>query len=89
MGGDEEWYNKGMSTISVDDINRDPQRFLERVENGESLLVVRGDCPVAEVTPVARPETGLRPYGLAYGQFTVPDDFDSPLPDDPRGDRGL
>ncbi len=24
----------------------------------------------------------LRPYGLAYGQFTVPKDFDDPLPDD-------
>jgi hypothetical protein len=24
----------------------------------------------------------LRPYGLAAGEFTVPDDFDEPLPDD-------
>jgi hypothetical protein len=23
----------------------------------------------------------LRPYGLAYGKFTVPADFDDPLPD--------
>ncbi|HWQ36816.1 MAG TPA: hypothetical protein VNQ79_28550 [Blastocatellia bacterium] len=27
------------------------------------------------------PET-LRPYGLAAGEFTVPDDFDDPLPDE-------
>lgn len=26
--------------------------------------------------------TMLRPYGLAHGQFTVPKDFDDPLPDD-------
>ena len=71
-----------MSTISVDDIRRDPNRFLELVESGEPLLVVRGEQPVAEVTPVARPETGLRPYGLAASEFTVPDDFDAPLPDD-------
>ena len=24
----------------------------------------------------------LRPYGLAAGQFAVPDDFDAPLPDE-------
>lgn len=28
------------------------------------------------------PETGLRPYGLARGEFVVPEDFDDPLPDD-------
>jgi len=26
--------------------------------------------------------TGRRPYGLAAGQFVVPDDFNEPLPDD-------
>ncbi len=26
--------------------------------------------------------TGLRPYGLARGEFVVPEDFDDPLPDD-------
>lgn len=25
---------------------------------------------------------GLRPHGLAVGQFTVPDDFDASLPDE-------
>jgi hypothetical protein len=26
--------------------------------------------------------SGLRPIGLAKGQFTVPDDFNAPLPED-------
>jgi hypothetical protein len=26
--------------------------------------------------------TSPRPYGLCAGEFTVPDDFDAPLPDD-------
>ena len=71
-----------MSTISVEDIRRDPKSFLERVESGESMLVVKGEQLVAEVKPVTAAETGLRPYALAAGQFTVPDDFDHPLPDD-------
>ena len=32
--------------------------------------------------------TNLRPYGLAKGEFVVPDDFDDPLPDDILEDFG-
>jgi antitoxin (DNA-binding transcriptional repressor) of toxin-antitoxin stability system len=71
-----------MSTISVQDIQRDPLAFLRRVEAGESFLVVRGEQPLAEVRPVAAPATQPRPFGLCAGQFTVPPDFDRPLPDE-------
>jgi len=75
-------YNAHMSTISVQEIHRDPVAFLRRVEAGESLLVIRGERPVAEVKPILGPESTPRPYGLSAGQFTVPADFDEPLPDD-------
>ncbi len=71
-----------MSTISVQDIQRDVLAFLRRVEAGESFLVVSGAHPVAEVRPVAAPATELRPIGLCAGHFTVPPDFDGPLPED-------
>jgi antitoxin (DNA-binding transcriptional repressor) of toxin-antitoxin stability system len=71
-----------MSTISVQDIERDPLAFLRRVEAGESLLVVRGEQPVAEVRPLPPAAGQPRPYGLCAGQFTVPADFDRPLPED-------
>ena len=71
-----------MSTITVQDIERDLPGFLRRVEAGESFLVVRGGQPLAEVRPVPAAATALRPYGLDAGRFTVPADFDEPLPDD-------
>jgi antitoxin (DNA-binding transcriptional repressor) of toxin-antitoxin stability system len=71
-----------MSTISVQDIQRDLLTFLRRVEAGESFLVVSGERPLAEVRPVAVPATEPRPFGLCAGGFTVPPDFDQPLPDD-------
>lgn len=71
-----------MSTISVQEIERDPHAFLQRVESGESLLVVRGARAVAEVKPAPTPEMAPRPFGLCAGQFTVPVDFDAPLPEE-------
>ena len=71
-----------MSTISVQDIQRDPVTFLQRVEAGEAFVVVRGDHPLAEVRPLATAGDQPRPFGLCAGRFTVPADFDQPLPDD-------
>ena len=41
-------------------------------ENGSGLLTILNTSASA----------GLRPLGLAKGEFTVPDDFNSPLPED-------
>ena len=71
-----------MSTITVQDIQRDPAAFLQRVEAGEAFVVVRDQRPLAEVRPLVPTATQPRPFGLCAGQFTVPADFDRPLPDD-------
>lgn len=67
-----------MSTVTLQDLTRDPTAVLARVEAGEHLVVVRDGRSVAELRPVAP----ARPFGLAAGAFTVPDDFDAPLTDD-------
>ncbi len=69
-----------MSTITVQDLQRDLVTFLRRVEAGESFLVVGDEHPLAEVRPVAAPLAQRRPFGLCAGQFTVPADFNHPLP---------
>jgi antitoxin (DNA-binding transcriptional repressor) of toxin-antitoxin stability system len=71
-----------MSTISVQDIQNDPLAFLRRVEAGEAFVVVRGERSLAEVRPLTTPSTEPRPFGLCAGQFTVPADFDRPLPEE-------
>ena len=75
-------YNIPMSTITVQDLERDPGGVLHRVEAGESIIVLRDDQPVAEVRPAASKVSEPRPFALAAGQFTVPADFDNPLSDD-------
>lgn len=76
------WYNVTMSTITIQDLENDLQGILHRVEEGESMIVMRGHQPVAEVRPLGLNSTELRPFGLAAGEFTVPADFDEPLPDE-------
>lgn len=71
-----------MTTITVEEIEHDLHAFLQRIENGEALLVVRGQRAVAEVKPAPIPETEPRPFGLCAGEFTVPPDFDASLPEE-------
>jgi prevent-host-death family protein len=57
--------------------------LLDEVESGRTIVITRRHRPVAEVRPVrsAGSRAGARPAGLCQGEFTVPDDFDEPLPD--------
>lgn len=70
-----------MVSVSIHEIQRDPLGYLRRVEEGETLVVLRDERPVAELKPWSMPTLQLRPFGLCVGQFRVPDDFDRPLPD--------
>ena len=70
-----------MSKISVQELQQDLANVLRRVEAGEAFLVVKGEQPLAEVRPVPGPCSEPRPFGLCAGQFSVPADFDEPLPE--------
>lgn len=76
-----------MSTISLKELQSDLEGFLRRVEAGESFLVTSGEHAVAEMRPASGDYAdGPRPFGLAAGQFTVPRDFDEPLPEQVIGE---
>ena len=67
--------------VSVEDVEKDPREYLDRVLGGETVVVFENDRPVAEMRPLPK-RTGMRPIGLAKGDFIVPDDFNDPLPED-------
>jgi antitoxin (DNA-binding transcriptional repressor) of toxin-antitoxin stability system len=69
-----------MTAISIEEIQRDLESYLRKVEEGETLVIMRAGEPVSEIKPVAHGAKPLRPAGLCAGEFTVPDDFDDPLP---------
>ena len=68
--------------VSVEEIQRDPLKYLHQVEAGQSFVIVQADRPIAELRPITPSHIQLRPFGLCAGDFTVPDDFDAPLPED-------
>ncbi|HUR83231.1 MAG TPA: type II toxin-antitoxin system Phd/YefM family antitoxin [Thermoanaerobaculia bacterium] len=68
--------------VTVEDIKRDPQTVIDRVLDGETVVLLVGHHAVAEIRPIGNAVPRPRPFGLAAGAFVVPDDFDDPLPDD-------
>jgi prevent-host-death family protein len=55
--------------------------LVDRVAEGETVVICRRNVPAAELRPVPKPRRTRRPIGLVPG-FAVPPSFFDPLPDD-------
>ena len=65
--------------VNVHEAKTHLSRLLERVIEGEEVIIMRSNVPIARLVPVDSPPV-RRTLGWARGEFTVPDDFDAPLP---------
>jgi prevent-host-death family protein len=71
----------GMKQVNVHDAKTNLSELLKKVEAGEEIVIARAGKPVARLVPASA--TPLkRLLGTARGSFKVPEDFNSPLPDD-------
>jgi prevent-host-death family protein len=68
-----------MREVGVHEAKTQLSKLLREVETGAEILIMRGNEPVARLVPARPPRT--RAMGIDKGRFTVPDDFDAPLPD--------
>jgi antitoxin (DNA-binding transcriptional repressor) of toxin-antitoxin stability system len=75
-----------MRRVDVREAKATLPKLLREVEAGAEIVIWRGDHPVAKLVPVGR--RASRVLGQDAGVFTVPDDFDAPLPDDVLDDLG-
>jgi len=70
-----------MKSVNVHEAKTHFSKLLARVEKGQEVLISRAGKPVARLVPHAvAAEPPL--FGGDRGKFVVPDDFDSPLPDE-------
>jgi prevent-host-death family protein len=67
--------------VSIDEIKQDLAAYLQRANAGEVFVITKAGKPLAEIRPVVPTTRFLRPFGLGFGEFRVPDDFDAPLPE--------
>lgn len=66
--------------VNVHEAKTHLSRYLDRVADGEVVVLCKRNVPVAELRRTAEPRKEPRPVGLAKGRFTVPDEFFAPLP---------
>lgn len=69
-----------MVEVGVHEAKTTLSELLRRVAMGEEVTITRGGEPVARLVPAARRRR--RDLGLDEGLFTVPENFNDPLPDD-------
>lgn len=68
-----------MTIVNVHEAKTHLSRLLERVEQGEEIVIARNNQPIARLVAHIAPER--RPGGL-QGRMRIADDFDDPLPDE-------
>jgi len=73
-----------MKAVNTHEAKTQFSRLLRRVAAGEEITIASRGVPVARLSPLPR-ENSPRVLGILRGEFTVPEDFDAPLPDDLLG----
>ncbi|HBF12938.1 MAG TPA: hypothetical protein DDW49_06065 [Deltaproteobacteria bacterium] len=71
-----------MIQINIYETKKNFSAILKRVQAGETIIISSHNKPIAELSPIKKQAVKKRPLGLAKGDFTVPDDFNDPLPDE-------
>ena len=65
--------------VGVHEAKTHLSKLLRRVAMGEEITIRNGGRVVARLVPPAHPSPRI--FGHDRGRFTVPDDFDAPLPE--------
>lgn len=71
-----------MIKLNVHEAKTHLSRYLERLAQGESILLCKRNVPIAEIRPIPPERKAKRPVGLAKGKLKIPPEFFKPLPSD-------
>lgn len=71
-----------MPTIDVAQAKRQFDQLLERVSQGEEVVITKNNRPLARLTaPTPTQQKLKREFGSVEGEIWMSDDFDAPLDD--------
>ena len=71
-----------MKLVNLNELVANPLAVTSSVKAGEEITLVENGKELARIVPISRERKVPRPIGLAKGRFEVPDDFNSPLPEE-------
>ena len=54
--------------VNIDEIKQDLLTYLQRVENGETLIIMKTGKPMAEVRPIIVETKQVRPFGIVSSE---------------------
>jgi prevent-host-death family protein len=74
-------YHAPMKIVNVHEAKTHLSRLLEEVAAGQEVVIARAGRPVARLTAL-QPTRPPRQLGALAGLYTVPEDWDAPLPAD-------
>jgi prevent-host-death family protein len=71
-----------MEIVNMLEAKNNLSKLVQRVENGEDIIIARAGKPVIRLAPLEETKRPKIRYGTLKGQIWIADDFDDPLPAD-------
>ena len=68
-----------METVNIHRAKTQLSKLIERVSEGEEIVIARGGKPVARLVPLLQRSKPRTP-GALKGKIWIAEDFDAPLP---------
>ena len=69
-----------MTVYNIHESKTHFSRLIEKVLNGEEVIIAKAGKPVARISPIID-DTSPRVFGLDKGKVKIASDFDAPLPE--------
>ena len=70
-----------MTVFNIHDAKTHFSKLLERVLNGEEVVIAKAGKPVARILPFVADNLSPRVPGIDKGKVMIMPDFDAPLPE--------
>jgi prevent-host-death family protein len=70
-----------MLTVNIHEAKTHLSKLVEQAHAGQEIVIARAGKPVARLIPVGK-QQARRSLGALAGRFSVPTDFDAPLPEE-------
>ncbi len=73
--------DKPADQVNIYEAKTHLSELVDRASKGETIVIAKSGTPLAKLVPLGEGKKKIR-FGSMKGKITIPDDFDTPLPDE-------